>query len=143
MKNHLLNAFVSPIYSVYLKDIGLKIDTPYFWQVNNGLAELHTHVFDMDEVYKQAFANQQAVANAFGVTTSIIAAFTVADMEKLLPDYFLSCNTGTYTLTCDKMWALQDETSNHLPDVFAMMVLQCIRKKIVSIEKAAEKIMNL
>ena len=139
MEHHLLRDFVSPVYSVYLVEQGMNIDTPYYWRIINGQASLITHVYDIDESHKQALANQDYI----NPLLHKLPAFSTADMQLIIPDYFLSRHYGSFTLSCDKMWALDDITAARMPDAMAMMALQCFRKKITNTELATKKMMNL
>lgn len=138
MNHPLYRCFISPIYSVYLKEQGLNIATPFFWRLMNNSAYLHSHVFDLDEHYHQAFA---CVDFVYPIPT--LSAYTLSDMELMIPDYFISKHGNNYTLSCDKMWTLDDVTDPRLPDALAIMLLQCFRKKITNVDLATNQMMNL
>lgn len=138
MNHPLYRCFISPVYSVYLQEQGLDIATPFFWRLMNHCAYLHSHVFDLDENNRQSFANVDFITP---VTT--LSAYTLSDMELMIPDYFISRQGNSFTISCDKMWSLDDVTDPRLPDAFALMLLQCFRKKITNVKLATNQMMNL
>jgi hypothetical protein len=139
MEHHLLRDFVSPVYCVYLVEQGMNIETPYYWRITNEEARLMTHVFDIDESHRQALANQDYI----NPIVKKLPAFSLGDMQLIIPDYFLSRHYGAFTLSCDKMFGLDDVSADRMPDAFAIMALQCFRTKITNIELATKKMMNL
>ena len=138
MEHPLYRGFISPVYCVYLQEQGLDIATPFIWRIINNQAFLHTHIFDVDNTNMQSIANVDYIS-----PVSTLSAFTMADMELMIPDYFISRHGNSFTLSCDKMWGLEDVTDVRLPDAFALMLLQCFRKKITNVELATNKMMNL
>lgn len=126
MKCPLYQCFVSPLNAHYLTEAGLTLTTPYTWKIRGNEAVLYTTAFDLDMHYKMANANVD-----FVFPCRYIPAFQLADMEKLVPDYLLNRTGNIYTLRCDDMFKMDEEQDEHLPDVFAKMILQGFKKRIL------------
>lgn len=103
--------------------------------MENGQATLFTVAFDEDNYYRQAFENLNHVK-----PRTIIPAYQVNDMEKLLPDYMLTKTNVEYELNCSSLFSFEVETGIRLPDVFASVVLKGIQQHKIDVTLAIKKL---
>lgn len=126
----IIQDFVKPLLCNELLVAGLHVKTNYLWVVNESIADLFTDAFDPDNYYKDSFSLLAAFKNA----SNILPAFQIRDMERLLPPYLLSKSCAGYELSLERMYDMPTITGDRLPDVYAMMVLECLRKRLLTAE---------
>lgn len=137
----------SPLYSGFVKPelckllflAGITGHTPYHYRIVDGLAELNTYAFDRDDFYAQAMANMDYVRAA-----EIVPAYQLKEVEKVLPDYLLCRNNGAYEVTIDRMYEIHYcVVDRRLPDAFACMLLEAMKRRIIYPAKINELITKL
>lgn len=130
-----LKNFASPLHCLYLKEAGLDVTTTYFWKIRGIDALLCTYYFDIDNYYRQAFANLEAIHPL----TRKLPAFEIVDLQMILPDYSMDRHRCAFHINVEGLPAIVEE---RLPDAFATAVLECFRAGIVTSEMAAVKIFS-
>lgn len=127
----LLQNFVNPALCKQLYDHGLYFAVKFFWVVRGATLQVISQAFDPDDYYSDAMMMMDAASPV----ESILPAYTVKDLEKLLPSYALAQCNGSYAL---KLHRIPQLTANSLrmPDVFAHMLLLCIRHDVINLEHA-------
>lgn len=136
MDSTIYQDFVKPSLCIELMSAGLIPFTAFKWRVKKNDTQLRTILFDLDDYYIDGFNQLDIIDNPL-----YLKAFQIKDMEKLLPDYLLSRNNNMYELHCSSLFNMDVETSDRLPDVFAITVLKAIQHKKINVESAI-KIIN-
>lgn len=132
------NCFVTPILCKDLLLAGLTKQTIYQWKIRDKVASLHTSAFDMDGYYKDALQ----VLDKY--TDLILPAYSLKDVEGPLNDYLLTCSaSGEYEVSLSTYYNLQSYKAPRLPDAFALLLYEAIRKGIISAEKINNKILQV
>lgn len=132
----LLQSFVSPAICRQLLDAGLNIKAPFCWkQERGGKTSLYSLSFD-DDCYYTAAYNLQVQMNAI----TLVPAFQLMDMEKLLPDHLLSKTNNVYELNCSSLFCFDVERGTRLPDVYAAVVLKGIQEYKIDAGKAIKQL---
>jgi hypothetical protein len=126
--------FVKPILCHELQAAGVQVKTIYQWVITNGLASLHTQIFDIDDYYQEGYKHIMAV----NPPSHILPAFQIKDVEKLLPPYLLSRDERGYELSLEKMYQMPSMNCDRMPDVFARMVLECLKQKVLKAEECVK-----
>ncbi|HRN80180.1 MAG TPA: hypothetical protein PKY29_04320 [Ferruginibacter sp.] len=138
-QNPLHNNFVQPELCIALTQAGVSPRTLYTWKLRGFIAELHTLCFDPERIYEQMEANIEFIHRK-----PAYPAFSISDVENMLPDFYLERSAiGDYHLNCDNMYGLEQCTHKRLPDVFALMVLQAIKRRVISPEAVTIKLNQL
>jgi hypothetical protein len=115
----LYESFVDVGLCMLLYREGLNPITPFKWRVLRHAATLTTTVFDTDNYY----VDGQKMVDAIDAP-AYFPAFTIGDLQKILPDYLLNKNNNEYELSCSSLFKLDVETSDRMPDVFAKVVIK-------------------
>lgn len=126
----LYQGFVSPALCDQLQRFGVTTDTPFHWRLTGTITELYSFAFDKDDYYRSAYANIDYICQPVG----IIPAYQIKDVEKPLPPYLLAHHEKGYVVMCDNLYGLQEQTADRLPDVYAMMLLEGIKKRVIKID---------
>jgi hypothetical protein len=68
----------------------------------------------------------------------VIPAYTIKDIEKILPrGYLLQLNENCqYKLMLGNQYSIQPVTGNRMPDTYTAMALAIIKHRLVNLEKA-------
>lgn len=126
LSSPLYSPFVEPTLCQRLHNYGLKASNYFNWVMDMDRMEatLISLAFDPDGYYAQASANVLFV-NGEG---NVIPAFTIEDMQSILPNWFMTrCNGDVFELEC----AFFPETQIQAPriaDAFALMVLKAFEE---------------
>lgn len=127
--------FVTPLLCKDLEVAGIICQTSYSWIIRNNEISLFTILFDQDDYY----LNGQKAINNLCPPQDIINAFSIKDVEKIIPEDYMLLKTGKYYEICfNKLYNIQPVQALRMPDAFAMMALELIRKRIIDIKKANE-----
>jgi hypothetical protein len=138
MDESMYQEFISPELCKRLVIAGVNARSEYRWKARNYLCDLECFAFDVDGYYKQATANVDTVVPP----NDIIPAFQAVGLSKLLPDFFISRSQGSFTISIENIYKVDTVTDNRLPDAIAKMVLECIRARVITPEKANDIINN-
>lgn len=132
-ETQLTENFVAPYLCRHLMQAGLASDVAYCWHVSNGLATLITFAFDPDGYYKDGTSHQHFI----NPPQAILPAYSIKNIEKLLPaGYLLTLNeNGIYQVSLINIYQGDGETDERLPDAYAKLLLQSIKRRIVNILK--------
>jgi hypothetical protein len=126
---------VSPCYCADLRSMGITAYVNQYWAINQAenSAVYKSYAFDDDDNMWNA---DQAIFAMSG--TVLKPAYTIKDMEKCLPPYFISKHgDGSYEMSLESMYTIGTITEKRLPDVYAKMLLALLYTK-----KAAVKQVN-
>lgn len=145
MKLPLHKNFVSPHLCEKLLEAGLSVSTPFYWKRVGNIFDLDTDEFDPDRYYEGSRAHVDYVLKINNIHPKVFPAFTLMDMEQLIPDYYIDRSTCglRFSLMCDSMYGMDAVQGNHLPDVFAEMVLQGFHKRTINAELAVKQLSTL
>lgn len=133
--------FVHPHICKDLTLCGLTTTTHFDWYIRNNVVELVTFYWDADDYYYEA---QKQIINVVNKPT-ILPAYTLSMMMELIPGPYSLIRDGMqcYELAIDNIWNCSEEKDVRLPDVFAKMVLQLYRKRILTANDCNAKIAQL
>ena len=135
--NQITNCYVDAYLCVKLHDAGMTAPTTHFWKTIDQKFYLETFVFDDDDYYKNLL-ELNSVNPQFA-----IPAFSLTDCEKVLPPYMLTReDEDGYKLGLSTLYTAEICKAERMPDVFAKMVLQGIKKSFLSVDKI-NKILSL
>jgi hypothetical protein len=129
--NSVVHNHVSPRICQELKYAGFSPKAKYFWKVYEMDTVLDTHLFDIDEYYKEG----NEVIDKLVPLKERLPAYTIKEIEKHLPDYCVCKFNGKYEICIDKNYGVEAVVANRLPDAFALMMMECIRKRVIDLEK--------
>ncbi len=132
VENALHAGFVSPNLCKDLLTAGVTYNAQYRWKIyNNREASLTTNIFDLDDYY---VAGERQIDMMYP-PISVLPAFTIKDIERCLPPYFLSrTDKNIYQVSLDHLYNTDTVGSQRLPDAFALILLESIRKRIVDLK---------
>ncbi|HVZ95418.1 MAG TPA: hypothetical protein VG847_00980 [Chitinophagaceae bacterium] len=133
------SCFVSPLYCAELHGLGLSDKVLFFWEVYGNYAELKTHNWDVDSYY----IDGEKAKHAISLPDRIIPAYNIKDIEKLIPpDWVLVFSPfGEYQIMPSNLYErIEGCASIRLPDVFALHLIECIRKHAVDLKIINERI---
>jgi hypothetical protein len=137
MDNDTYQEFVTPHITVQLCKAGLlPLKAIYLWRIINGTANLTTGSFDPDHYYKDA----QPAIDKFIQGVDYLPALRIKDMDRLLPDYTISRVNIIYSIMIDHNYKVEPVSDRRLPDAMALMVLDCIKSKIIDADEASNQI---
>lgn len=119
--------FVSTRLCQDLVDAGFTFKPTHRWLNYYEEWVLATDAFDSDGYY----------ATSINLLPEV-PAFTGADCEKRLPDYVLSKLGRCYYLNLRLFNRVPGIQSERLPDAFAEMLLECIKKGVIDVTKLYE-----
>ncbi len=125
--------FVSPELCRALQVAGLEVERLCFWNIYDK-AFLKSYAFDREDYYRE---NDKAV-ELLNPPKMRIPAFQTGDLNALLPNYCLSRDDAGFILSIENNYQLATVTDKRMPDVFARMVLACLRARIIIPQKAIE-----
>lgn len=131
MKSPVYKEFVSATLCNELMQAGLEVQLPFFWKVYQK-AILKSFAFDNDDYYKEG----DIVIDQLYPPTAIIPAFQIGDLDKLMPDYYISRVNNEFTLSILDIYRMGSVTEKRLPDAYAKMILACIHHHIIWPAKA-------
>ena len=133
--------FDSPIYQCFVTDslckdlheAGLTPHTCYHYKVEGNRTTLCTYIFDHDDYY----ANGDKLLDQWGGNHHIVPAYQLKDIEKILPGhYLLQRNEKGYELMLEDIYGLPAQTATRMPDVFALMIREGLKKRVIKLEHA-------
>ncbi len=135
-----MDAFVHPMICKDLLLCGVTDRTHFDWYLNGNVANLVTFYWDADDYYSKP----QEEINKTN-RTRILPAYSQMMMMELIPGpfSFIRDERNGYELAVDAIWNCEPVTGKRLPDVFANMVLQMIRKRILYADTINETIKQL
>jgi hypothetical protein len=136
-----MDVFVHPLICKNLLIYGLTDRTHFDWYLHGNVADLVTFYWDADGYYLKP----QEEINKVNRPTIIPAYSQIMMMELIAGPFSLirdECNGG-FELAVDAVWNCDPVFDKRLPDVFAGMVLQMIRKRILYADSINEKIKEL
>ena len=140
MNHPTYQSFVSPHIVRHLQIAGLEVH-PFstMWRVDkNDQCEIKNFLFDEDRYYKDS---QEALDHLYPAK-HYMPAFQLRDMDILLPDYFIQRDNGHYTIAIANLFDVESVTDHRLPDALAIMVLDCIKARIIQPEEAVKEILK-
>lgn len=118
--------WVSPDLCQKLQEF-LQIKTAFIWkQRPNGSCDLETTLFDTDNYY--GVVNELLVGSGY---IQIFPAFTIQEMESVLPDYSLTREGGKYHVRCKGIFHLET-VSEKLADALAVLVINGCRSNLLN-----------
>ncbi len=123
--------FVAPIYCQQLVQSGLYETTLYQWKIYGGYAQLVTKLFDNDHYYTDG----QKKLDEINPPDLTLPAYTIKDVEDILPkDYLIMFTSASeYIIAPSSLYPVEGCTAARMPDAFAMLLLEYIRKRCVDI----------
>lgn len=126
--------FVSPQVCKQLMWQGLN-SGPYAYRLHGNIAELVSYAFDKDDYYLQADANVGYSNNVYRNAIQHVPAFSIKDMEKLIPGNWLMQKTELgYEIMCESLYQLPAQIDLRLPDAFAKVVLHGLKSRTLKLE---------
>lgn len=129
--NPVFGLLLNPNLCLELIIHGITADTAFKWRVINNSFEIDTDYFDKDDYYncvKRGFEEHMPPR---------IPAFSVDDMELLLPSYYMEKENGQYQLVCS--WFDKIKFGNkRLPDLFGEVILRALKEKKIDPAHATE-----
>lgn len=125
--------FVAPELCSHLMMAGLYPDTAFKWRIYRDEVKLTTFIYDEDDYYADSVKNLDYMRPP----ELTIPGYSLTDVEKILPKgYFLTLNDDSnYEISLSKDYNLESCKADRLPDVYAKMLLQCLRKRVMDIRK--------
>ena len=131
MDNALYENFVNPFLCRDLKEAGLHATSSFEWIIKpDDSIELLTVLFDNDNYYRDTWNTIHHLQKHI-----LYPAFSIKDMEKCLPDWFMSRDHTGYTVAIDKNYNISPYHSERMPDALALVLQQCIRKSMVDLKR--------
>lgn len=132
-ETELTRDFVSPKYCKILAEFGLYENTLYQWKVYGDFAKIITTAFDYDDYYERAIR----VTDSLNPPDMTLPAYKLKDVEHHIPkDYCLSFTKDyDYVLMPSSLWNVEGCSAIRMPDVFAKHLVDCLRNKIISLDK--------
>lgn len=122
---------ISPSLCQELRDCGFPVPSSYFWKIYPSDAVLATNAFDIDNYYEDA----QGIIDKLVPVSDTFPAWTIRELERHLPDFYISRVGKEYTLAIDDIYNVSPVTASRMVDLFAMMLLKLIRYKMVKYSK--------
>lgn len=122
--------FVSPRLCHDLTTFGLSPHTHYRWSINGEEIKLETCLFDHDGYYQKSRDLLDEMNKPF-----IIPAYSIKDVEKALPYFLLTKNERGYEISLEKIFEVESKIALRLPDAMGALLLEAIRKNVVSLER--------
>lgn len=132
-RNDLVNNHVSPHICQRLADMGLKIPSNFFWKAYNTRCILGSYAFDVDDYYKGG----DALIWAVDAPLFTVPAWTAAELESYIPDYFVERLGKEYQLHLDAQYPVDPVYSNRFPDLFGLVIQEMICKSIFNLNPNA------
>lgn len=120
-------AFVSPVLCKDLMETGLTDKTPFHWKLKNGEAFIWSNSFDPDGYYD----NAEELINQIYTTISI-PAYTCADIEKLVGDFFHICKKGEHEVTAYHHTRIGTRRAPRYADALALIAIEILKRRIIS-----------
>lgn len=125
--------YASPAICQQLNDLGLTDKVSAFWKVYQKECLLVSYEFDTENYYRQADGNLDFITPCL----QTIPAYTIAELELLMPDYSMSMISGEYKINYSRYITSNfKSSSNRIADAYALAVLDLIQNNIIIIEKA-------
>lgn len=69
-----------------------------------------------------------------------VHAYSVEDIQRFIPDYYLERRNGKFTILCEDAFNLEAVTATKLVDAMAMMLLNAFKARIVDMPKELTQI---
>lgn len=134
---------VHPNHCKDLQLCGVTGKTIFDWHISNNVAELVTYYFDNDSYYYGAKEKLWQLPDVR--KPQILPAYDLMSMQAVIPGNYSLIRTdyGLYELAIEAIWGCREERAERLPDVFALMVLQCIRRRILDADKINKQMLEL
>lgn len=134
------NMFALPSTCNHLQQHGLDSNVLFFYAVTDKYSSLICNFWDADNYYSDAQLGIIKGANA-----KIVPAYSVLELQSLLecPWIIEKMVDGNYQVCIDSTWNMNAVIASRLPDACALMLLQCIQKKVVDINVLNEKLKSL
>lgn len=131
--------FASPKYCRNLALAGLDARLPFFWKIYGNSCFLNSYAFDKDGIYE----NRAATVDSLVPPTITLPAFSISDLDKVLPDYSVSRQNNNYIVriksTETKELAIVGPT---LADAMAITATILLHTKKICLENAID-ILNI
>jgi len=118
--------FVVPILCKDLHAAGLSDKTAYQWKIQNGQAFIWTTAFDPDNYYRQA----ESIIDSHIITT-IIPAYTSADMEKIVGNFYHTSVSGEHEVRPLQFVRIGVRRAPRYPDALAMVAVELLIRRII------------
>lgn len=140
MNHPTYQGFVSPHITRHLQVAGLNPKRmPSIWKVDKDeQCELRNFLFDEDGYYKDS----QEMLDELYPPKQMMPCFQLRDMDIILPDYWIQRDNGRYTIAINQIFQVESVTDCRLPDALAIMVLDCIKARIIRPDDAVKLIMK-
>lgn len=116
--------FVSPSLCLDMLACGLTDKTPFRWKNVQNTWILWSDSFDPDNYYQIA---KDWIAEYNDI--QVLPAYTVAQMESIIPDYLLEKRSGQYVLSVENIYGLPSVGNTRLADAFGYLVIEILRNK--------------
>lgn len=130
------NLFVLPSICRQLEEAGVTHQLITWWKSNDITTSLETFFWDQDNYYMN---DDKAIDLASNATKT--PAYSIMDIEQLMPkDYSISKTQTHYELMVSNVWPVEMVVAERMADCFALMLLQLIIKRLVSVEEINKKI---
>jgi len=132
IETQITDCYVSPNLCQQLVIAGFDIETAYSWKIFPTVCYIDvTQRFDPDDYYT---ALQEV--EKLNPADCILPAFSIKDCEKFLPELLLTTRQKEYTASLTNLYSeVEEAVANRLPDVFAQLLLNALKKRAISIEK--------
>lgn len=114
--------FVNVNICMELQKLGLVINCPYRWRIQNNLATLHTSVFDLDDYYQAG----QKMIDQF-TPCYYIPAFRLSEIAVLMEDFEMAKQDGYYTIKITYRQDIEPVRHQRLADALGLMLIDYIR----------------
>ncbi|MES2457211.1 MAG: hypothetical protein V4594_16775 [Bacteroidota bacterium] len=129
--------FVSPTHCKDLHEFGLQVNLSCQWNLYDR-AVLRCYLFDFEDYYRD---NEKNI-DQLNPPRAIWPAFQIGDLDLLLPNYCLSRDHSGFILSIENNYQVAIVTDKRMPDVFARMVVACLRARVLLPNTAINKLKN-
>lgn len=122
--------FVCPELCETLFSLRVPILSDYYWEITKAGSRLLSYAFDEDKYYLDGDRHRHYVSRP----DLFFPAYTIKTIEKVLPPgYLLTLSAGSYELMLDDIYKIDPVKADRLPDAFALMLLNCLSKRILDL----------
>jgi hypothetical protein len=123
--------YVSPRICSDLKYAGFTACAVFQWKVYEQDLILDTKIFDVDDYYKEG----NDLIDKVQPLLEVLPAWTIKEIERLLPDFCICRVNKNYEMSIDGHYGVEAIQSDRLPDLFGLMMLACLRKRVIKLNK--------
>lgn len=119
--------FVSAILCEDLRRVGLTEKTPFHWKLRNGEAFIWSNDFDPDQYYSQS---EEHIGYIW--VTNTVPAYSAADIEKIVGDFFHIAKAGNHEVTCYQHRRVGTRKAPRYADALALIAVELLMRRIIT-----------